>query len=1027
MIVQIWQKLTDPHSRLTQIEQQSQARLLASLFFALLVIGALLIIINTSMAEASARWPIFAGGIVTLVSILISYAISRTRHYRLSLFPFTVGFVSIVIVSAIQQPTSILLPVYLIIPVLVWSVFFPLRTTTLFALIILIINGLLVRIVNKEFSYYLIEGIQLYLVILGAVLIITHQRNQIEKIRQNRLLANEARLQSYFDNANDWIFILDTNGRMSYVNQQMCITSGYTAAELIGQDPIAFLAPKSDKHAREVLQKILLGQAASHLEVDLPLRNGRTIQLEIRGRILEQDGKVVGTLHIARDITERRQAEQAEREQRQIAEALQTIAATLNSTLDLDEVLDHVLNALNNVLPHDVADIKLIQNGIGHIVRHHGYEKFDSAEAVTHARFIIAETPNLHQMTENLEPIAISDTHAYVGWVTMPGLEWVRSVADTPIVLNGQCIGFLHVASRTPGFFAHKHAVRLMAFAQHVANAIRNARLYQTEQQRRVVAETLHQASAVLNATLSLDDVLTRILEELGRALPFDSASVQQREKGVLLLRAVKGFPEPEKLLNQVLPIDPLYPNAYVVTQRQALAVEDVVTAYPHFQDQSDTYQSAAIRTWLGVPLIVNDEVIGVVTIDRNEVRPYTADEIALATTFANHAAIALHNARLYEQLARYNETLEAAVIHRTIELQHTTDQVEAILTNSPDAILLLRDDFQIELNNPAFLDLFGYDKSEIGMNFPACLSVPQDTIKFMHALNLAAQAGQHTRIEFIAQRKNKTTFDADMALAPICQEGEVLGIVCSIRDITTLKEIERIKDDFVSNVSHELRTPIANLKLHHDLLRLNPQKQEKYIAQLGREINRLNTIVENLLYLSRLDQGRINWQISNVNLQELAQQYVTDRILLAQEKDITLSYVSTPDPPAIRGDANLLSQVVSILLTNAINYTPEGGQVTLRIRQRETEDGEQWLGVSVTDTGPGIPEGEQGQIFERFYRGTVGHTSGKPGTGLGLSIANEIIKWHQGEIEVDSNGIAGEGATFTIWLSVNRSPTPVL
>lgn len=138
----------------------------------------------------------------------------------------------------------------------------------------------------------------------------------------------------------------------------------------------------------------------------------------------------------------------------------------------------------------------------------------------------------------------------------------------------------------------------------------------------------------------------------------------------------------------------------------------------------------------------------------------------------------------------------------------------------------------------------------------------------------------------------------------------------------------------------------------------------------------------------------------------------------MASNRRLTLEMEVEPDLPPIVADRGLIGQVLSILLTNAINYTPENG--TIVVCSKVLESGEKRrVGFRVRDTGPGIPIDEQMYMFDRFFRGKAGRESGTPGTGLGLAIVKEIIQQHQGGVEVTSKGIAGEGTTFSIWLPV--------
>lgn len=230
------------------------------------------------------------------------------------------------------------------------------------------------------------------------------------------------------------------------------------------------------------------------------------------------------------------------------------------------------------------------------------------------------------------------------------------------------------------------------------------------------------------------------------------------------------------------------------------------------------------------------------------------------------------------------------------------------------------------------------------------------------------------------------------------------------------LQILSRMKDEFVSNVSHELRTPITNMKLYHDLLDCRPEKREDYVAILRREISRLESLIEALLMLSRLDQDRERFSFTPIDLKELLTQFINDRKSLAATRGITLTLEVDTEAAIVEADYHLLEQVLSILLTNALTYTPSSGYVTVRTLQRILNH-QRWVGFSVSDTGLGISVDEQKHLFERFFRGKAGRDSNMPGTGLGLAIAKEIVDRHKGNIEVYSEGEIGQGAVFFVWL----------
>jgi signal transduction histidine kinase len=229
------------------------------------------------------------------------------------------------------------------------------------------------------------------------------------------------------------------------------------------------------------------------------------------------------------------------------------------------------------------------------------------------------------------------------------------------------------------------------------------------------------------------------------------------------------------------------------------------------------------------------------------------------------------------------------------------------------------------------------------------------------------------------------------------------------------LTELDRMKDQFVSNVSHELRTPLANVKLYLQLLeRGRPDKREDYLQTLLRETRRLEKLIDDLLELSQLDLGVSVFQLEPADVNYLTAELVQDRILMAANRGLVIDCQLTGEPLLALVDPARLTQVVSNLMTNAINYTPSGGLVTVSTAvqpQAETS----WVTIIVRDTGNGIPAQEMPHLFDRFFRGSISREASVPGTGLGLAICQEIIEQMDGRITVESQ--VEQGAAFTVWL----------
>jgi signal transduction histidine kinase len=229
------------------------------------------------------------------------------------------------------------------------------------------------------------------------------------------------------------------------------------------------------------------------------------------------------------------------------------------------------------------------------------------------------------------------------------------------------------------------------------------------------------------------------------------------------------------------------------------------------------------------------------------------------------------------------------------------------------------------------------------------------------------------------------------------------------------LKELDRLKDIFISTVSHELRTPLTAIKLHLGLLeKRGAELLPRYLPVLQRETERLRKLIEDLLDLSRLRSQTQPLHRELYRLDTLMAEVLTVHGTRAEERGIRLVHVPNADVPLIAIDVGQITQVFTNLIGNAVTYTPEGGRVTLTSALASSGE---WEGVTVSvhNDGPPIAPDDLPYLFTRFYRGKTARDSGEPGTGLGLAICKEIVERHAGYIEAASTN--GQGTTLTVWL----------
>jgi len=235
------------------------------------------------------------------------------------------------------------------------------------------------------------------------------------------------------------------------------------------------------------------------------------------------------------------------------------------------------------------------------------------------------------------------------------------------------------------------------------------------------------------------------------------------------------------------------------------------------------------------------------------------------------------------------------------------------------------------------------------------------------------------------------------------------------------LLELDRLKSHFLSNVSHELRTPLTAIGgLVENMLdgvtgEMN-DKQTRYISGIKDSSERLTRLINDLLDLSVIESGRVRLEPSQVSLGELIHQVASTMTAVAQAKSLVLELPPTTGNYMAWADRDRISQVLTNLIGNAIKFTPEGGNVSVRIDPSESGD---WLSISVSDTGPGIPENERAQIFDEFYQISRSGAQKAQGVGLGLAISKKLVEMHGGKITVQSNH--GHGSTFRFTMPTDR------
>ncbi len=469
------------------------------------------------------------------------------------------------------------------------------------------------------------------------------------------LRESEERFRDMALSISDWVWEVDSQGRYLYCSERVVDVLGYTAEEILGKTPFDLMPPDEATRVGSIFEEITKNREPI---VDLEnwniSREGREVCLLTNGApIFDRDGSYVGYRGVDKDITERKRAEEALRWERDLAEALGEATAALTATLDLEQVLDRILEQVSRIVPGDATNIMLIEGDEARIVRWRGYERFGAEEFVSKVVFRITEVPNLQHMLESGEPIIIPDTAAYPGWVSAPVLEWLRSYAAVPIVARGEVLGFLNVDSATSGFFTQAHLGLLRAFASQAAITIENARLFQHACVHAEEQAVLNELGQALTARLDVGQVLDAAYR--GASCLVDTANFYivlynpDKDEITFALDVVDGEVQEPNIVwqaGQGL-------AEHVIRSRTPLLIKENLPE--RLREMGIGLLGRPALSWVGVPLVIGDRVLGMMAAVQSDAAARTYDEHDrdLLTSIASQVAIALQNARLFQETQR--------------------------------------------------------------------------------------------------------------------------------------------------------------------------------------------------------------------------------------------------------------------------------------------------------------------------------------------------------------------------------------
>ncbi|HUF38797.1 MAG TPA: GAF domain-containing protein [Anaerolineales bacterium] len=714
-----------------------------------------------------------------------------------------------------------------------------------------------------------------------------------------------------------------------------------------------------------------------------------------------------------------------------------------------------VINSVQEGLAAEL-DIQGIYETVGDKVR----EIFDQADLMI--RIYDPETDRVHfpYVYEDGKRIAVDPTHlgGIAGHVIgdrqtlvinedmeeaverfdtfiLPGTQVEKSVVYVPLIAGDQALGLIQLID-----MHHEHAfspqdVRLLqTVASSMSIALENARLFDETTRRANEMAALTEIGREISSTLEQDIVLERIAAQ--------ARDLLKARDVVIRLLQVDG-----ETLDSVVALGP-YADKYRASSARlgegitgdiALTGAGEIINYPS-KDRRARHVPGTPQAEedpdaiMIVPLQSGDKVIGTMGLWRmRETGLFTDADLKLLESLARQAAIAILNAQLYE------------------EVQRQKLYSDALVSNSPVAIVTTDLEANVVSWNPAAVRLFGYTLEEaIGSNLDSLIAANGERMD--EAAEFTRQTAGEMRINTVTQRarKNGTQVDVELLALPVVLNGERVGMIAIYHDISELLAARKLaesaneaKSAFLATMSHEIRTPMnaiigmSGLLMDTDL----STEQHEFADVIRTSGDALLDIINDILDFSKIEAGRMDLEQEPVDLRDLLESSIDMIRIPASQKGLDLAYEMDEDvPPAILSDATRLRQILINLLNNAVKFT-ENGEIVLTVQsakfkvQRARDAGTLdvapgslhfapgTLHFSVRDTGIGIPADRADRLFQAFSQVDASTSRRYGGTGLGLAISKSLAELMGGEMWVES--VEGAGSTFHF--TIRAEPAPEL
>jgi PAS domain S-box-containing protein len=679
---------------------------------------------------------------------------------------------------------------------------------------------------------------------------------------------------------------------------------------------------------------------------------------------------------------------------------LQRVSERLAEALTPQQVLDAVLTEGLRAAEARAGAIGIVSEDGEWIelLAQRGYRENVLGE---YARFPVAADLPMSHVARTGKPLFISSkTERNTLFPSLLGRgEDGHALAVVPLTLEGRLIGVIGLSFGQDMEFSKGRRQMKLTLARQAALALERTRLYEAERAARERFAFIAEASELLSSSMEYEETLAR-LAQLAVPRLADWCAIDMCGEGGRIERLVVAHEDPDKVrwaneLQERYPPQADAPHgvAYVIRTREPeflpeIPAELLEAAIGDDEELGRIVNELGIHSSICVPLNARGRALGALTLIAAESHPpYTEADLALAVELARRAGIIVDNARLFREVERGANAARA-------------------LAYVADGVVLLDRDGIVRHWNRAAAAITGVAEEEaLGERVERVLPAWASLSSHVPLVGPGEQAARPVTVPLTIQGQELWVSASGVDF------GE--GTVYALSDVTDEHALETARAEFVTTASHELRTPLAAVygairTLRRDDLELSESDGAALLEIIESETERLSQLVDQILLTGQLDAEAIDLELDECDPAEIASSVIESASLhLPQGISLRLTANGTR---RVVCDENKLRQVLSNLIDNAIKYSPEGGEVEIRLASQNGE-----CLIQVADEGLGIPSSELERIFEKFYRLDPQQTRGVGGSGLGLYICRELVERMNGRLEVDSE--PGRGSRFTVAL----------